>query len=140
MASLFTRIIAGELPARFVWKDEVCVAFMTIGPLTFGHTLVVPRLEVDHWVDLPPEVLSHLQVVAQKIGQAQMRAFAPARIGTMYAGFEVPHAHLHVLPIGSLTDLEFRNAGHPDAAELDRAAGMLRSALVEAGHPEAAGL
>jgi len=130
MSTLFTKIIDGELPGRFVYRDEICVAFLTIAPICPGHTLVVPRLEIDHWVDLPDEVAGHLAVVARKIGAAQMAAFDAERISLIIAGLEVPHTHLHVLPINSESDIDFRkaNAG-VDPAELDAAATALRTAL-----------
>jgi len=78
MPTIFSRIIAGELPARFVWKDEHAVAFLSNRPLRPGHTLVVPRLEVDHWLDVDPQILSHLTKIAQVIGRAQMTVFSPA--------------------------------------------------------------
>ncbi len=78
MPTIFTRIIEGELPGRFVHRDETCVAFLSIAPIRPGHTLVVPVQEVDHWVDLDPASLAHLMQVAQRIGRAQMEAFSPA--------------------------------------------------------------
>lgn len=135
MATLFTRIIDGEIPGRFVWKDDQAVAFLTIAPITPGHTLVVPRAEVDHWLDLPPDLAAHLTRVAQSIGQAQMAVFDPARIGLIVAGLEVPHCHLHVLPIQSESDLSFAKANHnPLPTDLDTAAQSLRTALQNAGH------
>jgi len=130
MPSLFSRIIAGELPGRFVWRDDVCVAFLSIAPLRPGHTLVVPIEEVDHWVDLDSDTAAHLMLVAQRIGQAQQEAFAPARVGLIIAGMEVPHCHLHVVPIDREADLHFANADAsvpPDV--LDSAADALRAAL-----------
>ena len=137
MATIFTKIIDGELPAHFVWKDDVCVGFLSIAPLKPGHTLVVPRAEVDHWLDLEPEVVAHMSVVAQKIGKAQMRVYDPVRIGTIVLGLEVPHMHLHVAPIWSPTDLDFHNAkpGTPQE-ELAREADKVRAALRELGYPE----
>ena len=130
MPSVFTLIIEGQLPGRFVWRDDVCVAFLSINPFRPGHTLVVPRAEVDHWLDLEPEVLAHLTGVAQAIGAAQMEAFAPARIGLLLAGLEVPHMHLHVVPIDGVHDLDFARADpDPGDASLDAAAGKLREAL-----------
>ena len=130
MPSVFTRIIQGELPARFVWKDELCVVFLSIAPLRPGHALVVPRAEVDHWIDLPAETASHLMTVAQIVGKAQQAAFSPVRVGLMIAGFEVPHVHVHVVPVEGMRDLDFANAdGKPDAAALDDAAKRLRAAL-----------
>lgn len=130
MSTLFSKIIEGELPGRFVYRDDVCVAFLTIAPICPGHTLVVPRLEIDHWVDLPDEVAGHLAIVARKIGAAQMQAFAAERISLIIAGLEVPHTHLHVLPIKSESDIDFRKANTGvDPADLDRAAEALRIAL-----------
>ncbi len=136
--TLFTRIIDGELPGRFVWRDELAVAFLTINPVRPGHALVVPRLEVDHWLDLPGEVLGHLSAVAQRIGRAQLHAFAAQRVGLIIAGLEVPHVHLHVLPIDQEADLNLARADqNPSPEALDTAAHALRRALRDAGHAEA---
>ena len=138
MATLFTRIIDGELPGRFVWRDDRAVAFTTIAPIRPGHTLVVPIEEVDHWIDLEPDLASHLMVVARHVGRAQMAAFSPTRIGMIIAGLEVPHTHLHVLPIRDESDLTFAKADpSADPSDLDEAAARLLTALQEAGHPEA---
>ncbi len=138
MASIFSRIIAGELPAQFVWKDEVSVAFLSNRPLRPGHALVVPRLEVDHWLDLEPGLLTHLASTAQTIGRAQMAAFKPARIGLLLAGLEVPHVHFHVVPIQSSSDLDFGNQDpHPDPAMMAEAAQSLRAQLQRLGFSKA---
>jgi len=138
MATIFTKIIEGEIPGRFVWRDDDVVAFLTIAPITTGHTLVVPVAEIDHWLDLPPELLHRTMDVAQIVGQAIDRAFRPVKVGMIVAGLEVPHAHLHVLPITTEADLSFRNA-RPDtpAEELDAAAEAIRAALAELGHSPA---
>ncbi len=135
MPPIFSRIIAGELPARFVWKDDRCVAFLSNRPLRPGHTLVVPRLEVDHWLDADPELLGSLSLTAQVIGKAQMAAFDAARIGVLIAGLEVPHLHIHVVPIRGLHDLDFGNQDpNPDEGMMDRAAQAIRDQLREQGH------
>jgi histidine triad (HIT) family protein len=137
--SLFTKMIRGEAPGRFVWRDERAVGFLSIAPLRPGHTLVVPVQEIDHWLDVPPELLQHLTLVAQKIGQAVQRTFRPEKVGLMIAGLEVRHVHLHLVPIHSLGDLDFAKAdanAKPEA--LDAAAEKLRAALREAGHREVA--
>ena len=137
MSTLFTRIINGEIPGRFVWKDDVAVAFLTIGPLTEGHTLVVPRQEVDRWTDVPTELLTRLTTVAQTIGQAQVEAFGSARAGLTIVGFEVEHLHLHVWPVNSMADYDWSRVDHnPDPAMLDANAERLREALRSAGHGE----
>ena len=134
MTTIFSKIIEGDLPARFVWRDETCVAFLSINPLRDGHTLVVPVQEVDHWLDVPTETWNHMNDVARTIGQAQMEAFQPKRIGMMLAGLEVPHCHIHVVPIWGVHDLDFANAAKdPDPDGMDRAAASLRSALQAAG-------
>jgi histidine triad (HIT) family protein len=134
VASLFTRIINGELPARFVWSDESCVAFLSIRPLRPGHALVVPRLEIDHWVDADHALLATLTQTAQTIGKAQMAVFKPTRIGLMVAGLEVPHLHIHVVPIRDMRDLDFRNQDpNPDEAMMDDAARSIRDELRRLG-------
>ena len=130
MATVFTKIIEGELPGRFVWRDDVCVAFLSIAPIQAGHTLVVPIAEVDNWVDLDDDTLAHLTKVSKQIAIAQQDAFQPERVGMMIAGLEVPHVHLHVIPINGVHDLDFDNADtDPDGAALDQAADKLRHAL-----------
>lgn len=137
MATLFTRIIEGELPGRFVWKDERCVALLTINPLNPGHTLVVPREEVDHWIDLPAELAAHLNEVARIVGIAMQAAFSPTKVGLIIAGLEVNHVHLHVVPINSLGDLNFANADTaPGDEDMDQAAAALRAALRALGRDE----
>jgi len=134
MPTLFTRIIDGEIPGTFVWQDEQCVAFLSINPLAPGHTLVVPRREVDHWIDLPPNLARHLLDVAQTIGQAQMSAFDCERIGLIIAGYEIPHTHLHVFPSTNMAQFNFaRAAPSVTQEELDDAAGRLRAALGSGG-------
>ena len=133
MPTIFTRIIDGDLPGRFVWRDERCVAFLSIAPLRPGHALVVPVAEVDHWLDLDEDLAAHLFTVAQRIGRAQERAFSPARVGLIIAGMEVPHTHLHVIPIASEADLHFENARPLPDEEMDAAAEAIRRALEELG-------
>jgi histidine triad (HIT) family protein len=130
MPTIFTRIIEGELPGRFVWRDDLCVGFLSINPLQPGHTLVVPIAEIDHWIDLDDDLAAHLMTVAKRVGSAQQQIYAPAKIGLMIAGLEVPHVHLHVVPIRGVHDLDFANANpNPDPAELDRAVTSLRRLL-----------
>jgi histidine triad (HIT) family protein len=128
--SVFTKIIDGEIPGIFVWKDPQCVAFLSIAPMKPGHTLVVPRQEVDHWIDLDPGLTERLFTVAQTIGRAQQEVFSPRRIGVMIVGDEVPHAHIHVVPIDSAGELSFARADQsPPLGTLDDAATRLRRAL-----------
>jgi histidine triad (HIT) family protein len=139
VSTLFTKIIDGDLPGRFVWRDDEVVAFLEINPVRPGHTLVVPRAEVDHWLDLPEALAGRTMAVAQAIGKAQMAAFSPTRVGLIIAGLEVPHAHLHLIPIDKEGQLSFAKADRsPAPADLDAAAERHRDALRAAGHAEVA--
>ena len=134
MPSVFTRIIDGDLPGRFVWRDDICVAFLSINPLNSGHVLVVPRQEIEHWIDLDLGTWEHLTRVAKAIGSALQRGYEPAKVGMMLAGLEVPHVHIHLVPINDLHDLDFAQAEQdPDPAELDLAADTIRQALRDLG-------
>lgn len=136
MTTIFTRIIDGELPGEFVWRDDRAVAFLSINPIADGHALVVPRIEVDHWLDLDPATWLHCNDVAQRVGRGIQQAFDPPRVGTMVAGFEVPHVHLHVLQIHTVHDLDFDNAAdHVDPDDLARHGAAIRSALDQLGEP-----
>jgi diadenosine tetraphosphate (Ap4A) HIT family hydrolase len=138
--TVFSRIIAGELPGTFVWRDERCVGFMSINPLAYGHVLVVPIEEVDHWVDASAELVAHLFEVTRVIGVAQQAAFHPARVGVIIAGYEVPHTHVHVIPTNSMAELSFANAAASvDPAELERAAAAIRQSLRSMSRPEVTG-
>ena len=130
MPTIFTRIIDGDLPGTFVWTDDRCVAFLSINPLKPGHTLVVPREEIDDWLDCPDDLRDHLFAVAQRIGQAIEAAWQPERVGLMIAGLEVPHLHIHVVPIWGVNDLDFANAARSVTREdLDDAAARIRAGL-----------
>jgi histidine triad (HIT) family protein len=132
MPTLFTRIIEGELPGVFVWRDPDCVAFLTINPVRPGHTLVVPRLEADHWIDLDPALTSHLTAVSQTIGRAIQSVYDPLKVGLLIAGLEVPHVHLHLIPISSEADLHLDRAASASADELETEAVKIRAALAAA--------
>ena len=135
MSTVFTKIIAGEIPGRFVWADDECVAFSTIAPITDGHVLVVPRAEIDQLTAAPDELLAHLTAVAKAIGRAQQEAWDAPRAALLVAGFEVPHLHLHVLPAWDEASLRFENARTDVPPEqLDAAAEKVREHLRAAGH------
>jgi diadenosine tetraphosphate (Ap4A) HIT family hydrolase len=138
MATIFTRIIRGEIPGTFVWRDERCVVFLSINPMATGHALVVPIDEVDHWIDADPDLMQHLFRVAHIVGRAQQRAFGCQRVGMIIAGYEVPHLHVHVIPTDDMSQLSFANAARSvERAALDAAAARLRSALSDLGHAPA---
>jgi diadenosine tetraphosphate (Ap4A) HIT family hydrolase len=130
MTTIFSRIIAGEIPGTFVHRDDRCVAFMSINPLARGHVLVVPIEELDHWIDGSPELLGHLFEVTHRIGRAQRQAFACERVGVIIAGYEVPHAHIHVIPTDHMGQLSFDNAAATvDRDDMEAAAASIRAAL-----------
>jgi diadenosine tetraphosphate (Ap4A) HIT family hydrolase len=132
MATLFTKIINGEQPGRFVYEDDEVVAFLTIEPMTQGHTLVVPRAEVDQWQDIDKAAFGRIMSVAQVVGKAVCQAFGADRAGVIIAGLEVPHLHVHVFPTRSLSDFGFANVDrNPSAASLDEAQAKIKAALAE---------
>lgn len=134
MSTLFTRIIDGDLPGTFVWKDDRCAAFLSIAPLRPGHTLVVPRQEIDDWLDCPGDLRDHLLAVAAKIGRAIDAEWSPRKVALLILGLEVPHLHLHLVPIwDEATDLDFARATTVSQDDLDDAAGRIRRALAAAG-------
>lgn len=110
MASIFTKIIQGELPAYKIYEDENTLSFLALDQVALGHTLVIPKLEVDHWFDVPPEIFSQVGLHAQKVAKAIRVATGCPRVGTIVAGFEVPHYHLHLIPAWSIPDLNFSRA------------------------------
>jgi diadenosine tetraphosphate (Ap4A) HIT family hydrolase len=132
MSSVFSKILAGELPGRFVWQDDDVAAFLSIAPLRPGHTLVVPRREVDQWTAADPALFARCTAVAHTIGRAIQRAWDAPRVGLVVAGFEVPHLHFHVFPTWGMDDFDFgRVDQNPDPAALDEAADRIRAALAE---------
>ena len=132
VASVFTKIINGELPGRFVYEDDDIVAFLTKEPMTQGHTLVVPRAEIDQWQDVDAEAFNKVMGVAQLIGKAVCRAFGAQRAGVIIAGLEVSHLHVHVFPAYNLTDFGFAHVDrNPSRASLDAAQAKIKDALAQ---------
>lgn len=124
MSTVFTKIIDGEIPGRFIYRDETVAAFLTIEPVAYGHTLVVPVEPVDKWTDLSPELWAHLNEVAQAVGQAVIEVFGSQRAGYLIAGFEVPHAHIHVFPADDMSGYDLSRAipaGETDEEKMDAA-------------------
>lgn len=132
MASIFTKIINRELPGRFVYEDDDVVAFLTIEPMTQGHTLVVPRAEIDNWQDVDGPAFARVMSVSQLIGKAVCKAFRTERSGLIIAGLEVPHLHVHVFPTRSLSDFGFAHVDrNPSAQSLDEAQARIKAALAQ---------
>lgn len=135
MPSVFSAIINGDLPGRFVWEDDDVVAFLTIAPVTQGHVLVVPRTEVDQWQDVDPELFAKVTAVARTMGQAVRKAFDAPRAGLLIAGLEVPHLHVHVFPAYTMGNFDISGADpSPSPESLEDAQARLKAALHEIGH------
>ena len=107
MPSIFSKIIAGEIPCHKVAENETCFAFMDISPLAVGHVLVVPKTEVDKYFDLSDSELSEINLFARKIAVAIEKVIACKRVGVAVIGLEVPHAHIHLIPLNSVADINF---------------------------------
>jgi len=134
MSTIFTKIIEGEIPGTFIWRDHRCVAFMSINPLRTGHVLMVPRDEIDHWLDCPPDLRDHLLGASQTIGHALQEVYEPEKVGLMIAGLEVPHLHVHLVPIDTVRDMDFANAAASvDRADLEEQAASIRNVLTSMG-------
>lgn len=107
MASLFTKIIQGEIPCFKVHEDDQFLAFLDINPLQKGHTLVIPKLEIDYIFDLDDQHLSQMMVFAKKVSVQLKQKFPCTKIGIAVIGLEVPHAHIHLIPINKMKDMDF---------------------------------
>ena len=118
MASIFTRIIKGELPSYKIFEDELTISILTIEPIHLGHTLVIPKQEVDHWFDVPETAYLQVQKNAQRIGKAIQKATGCTRVLTTAIGFEVHHYHLHLIPAWSMADLNFAKANKRPESEM----------------------
>ncbi|MFH0411627.1 HIT family protein [Corynebacterium sp. L4756] len=130
--SVFTKILNGELPGRFVYRDDKCAAFLSIEPLRYGHTLLIPNEQVDKWTDLDSEAWLHLSTKAQEIGEAIKTAYGTPRAGFIIAGFDVPHAHIHLFPTEKMAEYDFSKAMAADATDpkaMDEAAVRIRQHL-----------
>jgi histidine triad (HIT) family protein len=135
--TVFSRIITGDLPGSFVWRDERCVVFLSVNPIATGHALVVPIDEIDHWIDLPDDLAAQVFQVAHVVGRAQVAAFGCERVGLIVAGYEVPHCHVHVIPTRSMADVAFANAAPSvERTDLEAAAERIRVELRAMGRLE----
>lgn len=131
MASIFSKIINREIPAQIIAENDKFIAFLDIMPLVLGHTLVVPKKEVDYIYDLDDEDLKAINVFAKKVAAAVRKAVPCKRIGVAVIGLEVPHAHIHLVPMNSADDLNFtRPKLKPTAEELAAVAEKIRKALL----------
>lgn len=120
MASIFTKIISGELPCYKIYEDEEIFSFLALDQVNLGHTLVICKEEVNHWTEVPAETYAHLHKISQKIGKAILKSSGSPRVGQIVAGFEVPHYHLHLIPAWSIPDLDFKRAQRRSDEEMKK--------------------
>ncbi|MDG2176486.1 MAG: HIT family protein [Gammaproteobacteria bacterium] len=137
MASIFTKIINREIPGHFVWEDDLCFSIMTIQPIKQGHLMVIPKEEVDHWDDVPETTATHLMAVSQKIAKAIKAVIPCKRIGVSIVGIEVPHTHIHLMPMDTTADMDFKNSQEMSHDLLADTAASIREILVSQGYREA---
>lgn len=126
MASIFSKIVAGEIPCHKIAESEHYLAFLDIFPVAKGHTLVIPKKEIDYIFDLDDETLAGLHVFAKKVALAIQKAVPCERIGVAIVGLEVPHAHVHLIPINSMADMNFANKRAASQEELAQVAETIR--------------
>jgi diadenosine tetraphosphate (Ap4A) HIT family hydrolase len=138
MASIFTKIISGEIPGHFLWEDELCFSILTIMPIREGHCMVIPKQEVDHWDDVPEDTARHLVSVSQKVAKAVKAVVPCRRIGVSIVGIEVPHTHIHLMPMDTTADMDFKNSKQATQDALAATAANIRDVLVKQGFTQAA--
>jgi histidine triad (HIT) family protein len=127
--SIFSRIIAGEIPAHRLREDDRFLAFLDVRPISPGHALVIPKQEIDHFFDMPDELLGDLVVFAKPVANAIRQATGAKRVGSAVVGIEVPHAHLHLVPVNAVADLDFRKATPAQDDDLAAMAERIRALL-----------
>lgn len=130
MTSIFSKIISGEIPSHRVAETETCLAFLDVFPLAHGHVLVVPKKEVDYIFDVDDTLLSEMTIFSKRLAKAIEKAVSCKRIGVAVIGLEVPHAHIHLVPLNSVQDINFsREKLKPSQEELAAMAEKIRSHL-----------
>ena len=129
MPSIFSRIVAGEIPAHKIAETDEYLAFLDVMPTTTGHALVIPKKEVDYLFDLDDELYAGLMAFAKKVAPAIEKAIPCKRIGVAVVGLEVPHAHIHLIPLNSMADMNFNNKMKPSQDELAATAEKIRQYL-----------
>lgn len=130
MASIFSKIVAGEIPCYKIAETENCIAFLDVFPLVHGHVLVIPKKEIDYIFDVDDQLLSEMHLFSKKVAKAIGKAIPCKRVGVAVIGLEIPHAHIHLVPMNSIGDITFtREKLKPTAVELENVAEKIRAAL-----------
>jgi len=131
MASVFTKIINGELPSYKVYEDEKVISFLALDQINMGHCLVVPKKEVDHFFDVEDELYTHLFLTAKRIASAIKKATDCVRVGFAIQGFEVAHTHLHLIPVSTPAEFDFKKQKTRAPEEMEVYQKKIKSALIE---------
>jgi len=134
MTSIFSKIIQRDIPGHIVYEDEYTIAILTINPINPGHTLIIPKVEINHFLDVPEPFYSKVFSNAKFIGQAIHKVAKSKRIGAIIQGLEVPHFHLHLVPLNSPADMDFRNSKSPSQEELKETCEKIKATLKEMGY------
>ncbi len=129
MASIFTKIINNEIPSYKIHEDELTISILALDQVSPGHVIVIPKQEVNHWFDVPTDAYTRVGLNAQKIAKAIQKFSNCPRVGTIVAGFEVPHYHLHLIPAWSIPDIDFKRAKKLPADEMQKIADAIKSYL-----------
>ena len=129
MATIFTKIINNELPSYKIHEDELTISILALDQVSPGHVIVIPKQEVNHWFDVPADAFNRVGLNAQKIAKAIQKFSGCPRVGTIVAGFEVPHYHLHLIPAWSIPDIDFKRAKKLSAEEMQKIADAIKSYL-----------
>ena len=129
MSSIFTKIINNELPAYRILEDELTISILALDQVSPGHVIVIPKQEINHWFDVPSEVYTRVGLNAQKIAKAIQKFSGCPRVGTIVAGFEVPHYHLHLIPAWNISDIDFKRAQRLQDHEMKKIAETIKSYL-----------
>jgi histidine triad (HIT) family protein len=127
MSTLFSKIIAGEIPSYKIYEDDQTYAFLTIRPHMKGHALIVPKIEVDHWDDVPEDYFNHMWRASQFVAKMMKEKLGCSRVGVLVAGFEVPHAHIHLIPCEDISGLDIHKAYDASKEELEEMHARLTS-------------
>ena len=129
MSSIFIKIINGELPSYRIHEDDLTISILALDQVNLGHVIVIPKQEINHWFDVPTDIFNRVGLNAQKIAVAIKKVTNCPRVGTLTAGFEVPHYHLHLIPAWSIPDLDFKRAKRHSDDEMKKLRDQLIAAL-----------
>ena len=129
MSSIFTQIITGNIPCYEIYQDEICIVFLDIFPISYGHCLVIPKVEIDNWLDLDPSIYTYIQAISQQISQAIKKTIQCQRVGLMIDGRQIPHIHIHLVPLVDGTDITQKSCPPMTPQDFEKLAVDIKSNL-----------